>query len=585
MKSENNSTENEPTSKENVINFSKSEKNIRGFSLYSSTMTFAIKNNKYGNLINPFELNSDDFLKRWKTLEESEESKDKKELFDNLWDYILKINKNNITDFYLINNISKLLLDDVLIQRFLFLLFNLIDDSLDNYIKDENKFILVKNNLIYCILILFNLKNNERFNYFFIKKIDYLTLLITKIQKIKNLKAKDYFNNILNKLFSTEYIHLGLSSFLPKNNNEEQKEDNNIIINGKDENVNNSNNEIYKILKDFYQKEIKADINYETQKEKYIKVVESLFDFDSVNFLNYKQNKELEYNEHFFEQIELTKNIILIVFSKEKYQYLKNDNVYYEYEFLDKLIKKNILETKKIHEDKYKSLFRRDTVSNNIIKYIFFLFGNNMIIESIFKPLNKIVNIIGLDNEYELISLEEKTLNIKRNITKFEFGILFEKMLNKLKETIPFFLRVFLKIVYDNVVNEYPNIKKGDYTPLSSLLFFCYLSNPRNQRIYEIYPNKNLLIKSIYRLIYNTSFNIKFNEEDDLNIFNDEIEKYYNKINEFYENNIINIEINEENKKYLKNLFDEIGVEFPIFIFYLCCDYICNLNKGINIVN
>ena len=347
----------------------------------------------------------------------------------------------------------------------------------------------------------------------------------------------------------------------------------------------NKKRKIYKILKDFYQKEIKADINYETQKEKYIKVVESLFDFDSVNFLNYKQNKELEYNEHFFEQIELTKNIILIVFSKEKYQYLKNDNVYYEYEFLDKLIKKNILETKKIHEDKYKSLFRRDTVSNNIIKYIFFLFGNNMIIESIFKPLNKIVNIIGLDNEYELISLEEKTLNIKRNITKFEFGILFEKMLNKLKETIPFFLRVFLKIVYDNVVNEYPNIKKGDYTPLSSLLFFCYLSNPRNQRIYEIYPNKNLLIKSIYRLIYNTSFNIKFNEEDDLNIFNDEIEKYYNKINEFYENNIINIEINEENKKYLKNLFDEIGVEFPIFIFYLCCDYICNLNKGINIVN
>ena len=583
MKSENNSTENEPTSKENVINFSKSEKNIRGFSLYSSTMTFAIKNNKYGNLINPFELNSDDFLKRWKTLEESEESKDKNELFDNLWDYILKINKNNITDFYLINNISKLLLDDVLIQRFLFLLFNLIDDSLDNYIKDENKFILVKNNLIYYILILFNLKNNERFNYFFIKKIDYLTLLITKIQKIKNSKDKDYFNNILNKLFSTEYIHLGLNLFLPNNT---QNQEDNIIKNKTEENIINNNykSNIYKTLNDFYKAQKNIDINYELQKEKYIKVIESIFDFDG-NFLNYKKNTKLDYIEQFMEQIELAKNIILIVFSKEKYQYLNNDNVYYEYEFLDKLIKKNISETKKIHEDKYKSLFRRDTVSNNIIKYIFFLFGNNMIIESIFKPLNKIVNIIGLDNEYELISFEEKTLNIKRNITKFEFGILFEKMLNKLKETIPFFLRVFLKIVYDNVVNEYPNIKKGDYTPLSSLLFFCYLSNPRNQRIYEIYPNKNLLIKSIYRLIYNTSFNIKFNEEDDLNIFNDEIEKYYNKINEFYENNIINIEINEENKKYLKNLFDEIGIEFPIFIFYLCCDYICNLNKGINIVN
>ena len=52
---------------------------------------------------------------------------------------------------------------------------------------------------------------------------------------------------------------------------------------------------------------------------------------------------------------------------------MKDENVYYEYEFLDKLIKKNITETKSIHEDKHKNLFRRDTTSNNIIKYFFFL--------------------------------------------------------------------------------------------------------------------------------------------------------------------------------------------------------------------
>ena len=565
------------------LNYNETE--IDGFQVFTPNVPLEKEKNKYGNLINPFEMkNSDDFLNSWKTLEALEESKEEKEIFDNLWDYILKLNKNNIMDYSLINELLRFLGDDILIQRFLFMLFTLIDNSLDDYIKDENKFFIAKNNLIYFMFILTNLRNNEKFNNIFVKeKIEYLTLILTKIQKIKNLKDKDYFNNILNKLFSTEYIHLGLNLFLPNNT---QKQEDNIINNKTEENIINNNykSNIYKTLNDFYKAQKNIDINYELQKEKYIKVIESIFDFEG-NFLNYKKNTKLDYIEQFMEQIELAKNIILIVFSKEKYQYLNNDNVYYEYEFLDKLIKKNISETKEIHEDKYKNLFRRDTVSNNIIKYIFFLFGNSMIIESLIKPLNTLLNIIGLNNDFEIILFEGNSLNSERNITKDEFNIIFDKILDKLNETIPFFLRVFLKMVYDNVVNEYPNIKKDDYSPLSSLLFFCYLSNPRIQSIYEIYPDKYLLIKSIYRLIYNASFNIKFKEEDDLNIFNDEIEKYYDKINEFYENNVINIEINEENKKYLKNLFDEIGVEYPIFIFYLCCDYIYDLDKDINIDN
>ena len=66
-----------------------------------------------------------------------------------------------------------------------------------------------------------------------------------------------------------------------------------------------------------------------------------------------------------------------------------------------------------------------------------------------------------------------------------------------------------------------------------------------------------------------------------MNIFNDDIEKYYKKIVEFYENNIMNVDTNnEDNKKYLKNLFEEIGIEYPEFLFYLSCDYINGLNKN-----
>jgi len=569
------------------------ETEIDGFQVFSPNVPAEEEEkNKFGKLINPFEIkNSEDFIKNWKTLEELEEAKEEKELFNELWDNIIKLNKSNILDYSLINELLRYLGNDESIQRFLFLIYALLDDCLDDYIKDENKFLIFQNNLIYFMIVLTNVKNNERFNYFFSKeKVEYLTLLLTKLEKIKNADTKTFFNNILFKLFTTEYIHLGLNLFLDNNNKDEDEGNiNEIILIKDDENINNNNNinnhdsESNKILNNFYQRQKSIQTKEQANKEKYKVIVESLFDFESENFLNYKQDKDQDYSEIFFSYIELVKSIILILFSKEKYQFLKDEDedVYYEYEFLDKLIKKNIWETKSIHEDKHKNLFRRDTISNNIIKYFFFLFGNHMIIESFMKPLNIILNITGLNNEFEIISFQGNSLNMERNITKDEFNILFDKILEKLNETIPFVFRIFLKMIYDNIIHEYPNLEKNDYSPISSLFFFSYLSNPRIQKIFGIYPDKYLFIKSVYRLIYNAAFNNKFNENDSLNIFNDDIEKYYKKITEFYENNIMNVDTNnEDNKKYLKNLFEEIGVEYPEFLFYLSCDYINDLNKN-----
>ena len=526
--------------------------------------------NQFDKSINVFEIKSlDELIKCFDAQENLEKNKAKAEIFDNIWDNIIKINKNNIIDLSLINNFQKFLDDDFIIQRFLFLLFILLDNSLDNYIKDKNTFLLLKNNLKYFLLILINLKDNEKFNYFFSKeKLDYLIMILTKIQKIKNKKDKQICNNILFNLFSQEYIYLGSNLISIENNKEKNK---------------NKNSKSKKILIDFYltQKTLEAK---EAEKkllktEKYQKIIESLFNFDSENFLYFKKNSEIDYSLHFYHQIELVENIIFILFSKEKYNFLKSDNVYYEYEFLDKLIKKNISETKEMHGDKHRNLFRRDTISNDIIKYFFFIFGNSMIIESIIKPLNTILKIIGLSNEIENIDFKRNSIKKERNITKDEFKILFEKIIEKLNENIPKILKIFLKMIYDNIIIFYPNLEKGDYTPISSLFFFSYISNPRIQKMFDIYPEKCLFIKSVYKLIYNSSFNIKFNEGDNLFIFNDEIDIYYKKINEFYEKNVINIDMNnDDNKKYLQNLFNEIGVIYPEFIFYLSCDCIQELN-------
>ena len=547
-----------------ILNYDEIE--IDGFQVFNIKESA----NQFDKSINVFEIKSlDELIKCFDAQENLEKNKAKAEIFDNIWDNIIKINKNNIIALSLINNFQKFLDDDFIIQRFLFLLFILLDNSLDNYIKDKNTFLLLKNNLKYFLLILINLKDNEKFNYFFSKeKLDYLIMILTKIQKIKNKKDKQICNNILFNLFSQEYIYLGSNLISIENNKEKNK---------------NKNSKSKKILIDFYltQKTLEAK---EAEKkllktEKYQKIIESLFNFDSENFLYFKKNSEIDYSLHFYHQIELVENIIFILFSKEKYNFLKNDNVYYEYEFLDKLIKKNISETKEMHGDKHRNLFRRDTISNDIIKYFFFIFGNSMIIESIIKPLNTILKIIGLSNEIENIDFKRNSIKKERNITKDEFKILFEKIIEKLNENIPKILKIFLKMIYDNIIIFYPNLEKGDYTPISSLFFFSYISNPRIQKMFDIYPEKCLFIKSVYKLIYNSSFNIKFNEGDNLFIFNDEIDIYYKKINEFYEKNVINIDMNnDDNKKYLQNLFNEIGVIYPEFIFYLSCDCIQELN-------
>ena len=551
---------NKQTKNNDNIKLNYDEKEIDGF-LVLNKIDVSKEKYKINNEIKSL----DDLQKSFKEQEDLEQKKEKFNLFDELWDNIIKINNNNIIDFSLIREIQKFIEnDDILIQRFSLLLFILLDSSTDNYTKNEKSFLILKNNIKFFMIILLNLKDNKKFNNFFTnKKLDYLIMNITKLQKIKNSIYKQILNNILFNIFSPEYTHIG-SNLIS-------------IINTNEKNLNkNHNTHRIKLLSDFFhsQKELESNDKEKNlvQKEKYEKIIYSLFNFESKNFFNFKKDEEMDYSLHFFHQIELVENIIFILFSKQKYNYLKDNNVYYEYEFLDRIIKKNISETKEIHGDKYRNLFRRDTMSNVFIKYFFFIFGNSMIIKSIFKPLNTMLEIIGLNNVSENGELKG---NKERNITKDEFKILFEKIMQRLNENIPTILKIYLKMIYDNIIDFYPNLEKNDYTPISSLFFFSYISNPRIQKMFNIYPDKFLFIKSVYRLIYNASFNIKFKEDDNLYIFNDDIEIYYQLINEFYKNNIINIDMNsEQNKKYLKDLFNEIGFIFPEFLFYLSCDNI-----------
>ena len=205
-----------------------------------------------------------------------------------------------------------------------------------------------------------------------------------------------------------------------------------------------------------------------------------------------------------------------------------------------------------------------------------------MLVECLVKPLNIILNITGINNEFEIINEKGKSLNMERDITKNEFNILFDKILEILNENIPYFFKIFLKMIYDNVLQNF-TIEKDNYIPLGVVLIFNYIASPRIQKIFSIHPHKYTFIKSMNRLLCNTCFNIEFGAKDPLSIFNEDIKIYNNKLNQFFQNNVINIDVNDvQNKKYLKNLFSNMDIDYPSFLFKLNCDY---LEKKLNVDN
>ena len=71
------------------------------------------------------------------------------------------------------------------------------------------------------------------------------------------------------------------------------------------------------------------------------------------------------------------------MFSREKYIYLNdNDKNDYEISFLRNIINNCCLLTKENFGDNYTCLFRKDEIHDDIIKYIFFMFGNKALVKS-----------------------------------------------------------------------------------------------------------------------------------------------------------------------------------------------------------
>ena len=435
------------------------------------------------------------------------------------------------------------------------LLFS-IQNKIDLYNKNptHHNYFLIKNYIIFFMIITINLKKFPSFvKNIFLGKIPFFQSLVNIIKSLPKAKQRDELFSILNYLFLEEYKDL----YFRKDPNEKDEELEEIFIN-----------------QQLFFSTMSLDIT-SYDESTYKKIIDILLKFDLSydNFFKYYQKIKDEDRPDY--KLRIAQSIIRVAFSKEKSNYTKEK--YYEYTFLKKVIDKDMEETVKKFGDEYKTLFRKEDLCDDVIKYMFFIFGNSMMIESFVKPVKKMLRTVGLNEDCPKPVDDPKK---GRDITVEEYNTLFDEINKGLTENIPHVIRILLKLLY-NSIKTFFTIEEDNYNPLYTALIFNFLISPRVQMLYSINISNCNYIRSLNRLLRNTCFNFKFNKNDVLYPFNESIELNNNKIKSFINEKIISIkETDEEVKESLNNLFTEKYLIYPKFLFYVDSNLLCGTIHG-----
>ena len=450
---------------------------------------------------------------------------------------------------------------------FLSILYNCIHDKIELYLKDRNRinFTAITNYIIFFMILFLNVSDTGIFiKTIFEEGINFFQSLIKLIEKL-DLKDKNSLFGILNNLFLDDYKLL----YFKKNTSEKDDSLEMLFI----------NNQIYFSNIYFESEEGFGDKEYRNMFNKL-----SRFEFSYDNFFKDKNIDNIKDKSYY--KLIIAQSIIRVVFSKEKYLYIDESSKtskYFEYYFIKNLIDKDLEITQKKYGNDISIIFRKEDIFDDIIKYIFYIFGNMMMIESFVKPVEKMLKKIGLDEEsIENNILVALDLPLVRDINKEEFEILIKEISESLNETMPLIIKIILKFLYNSLIKYY-KIDKNNFNPLYTALFFNYIISPKTQEMFEINPMKILLVRSLNRLVKNTCFKYKINEADNLSKFNALIEKYNINMKNLIINNVIQLDENEEsNKKYMKQLFSEINLVYPKFLFYRDSKLISKTFNGVS---
>ena len=438
-------------------------------------------------------------------------------------------------------------------EQLLEYLLDSIKDKIKEYTDDPNfnRLMLIQNYIIFIMVLALNLKKyTSLIKIIFQGKLKFFSELRDSINSMKT-KKKIKLLSILSNIFLEEY---------------------------KDVFFNNNDKELEDLFID--QQTQFSDICSETvtfyDDSTYKKMFQTLLEFD-ISYNNFfSNNNKIKDDEKPSYKLCVAQSLIRVAFSKEKKKFYKEKGNYYEYDLLKRIIDKDMEETREKFGDEYKTLFRKEDLCDDVIKYMFFIFGNAMLIDCFVMPLKNMLNKIGITDD--LIEAKDP-LPMKRDITPDEYNNLMEIIIDTLSDKIPDVLKILLKLLYESVIQHF-TIEKNNYSPLYTSLIFNFLISPRIQMLYSINPLNCVFVRSLNRILRNTCFNSKFAEGDSLFDFNESIEINYKKLQKLIEDKIISIVINDDIKNSLKDLFTEKYLIYPKFLFYWDSQLLCSTIDG-----
>ena len=438
-------------------------------------------------------------------------------------------------------------------EKLLEYLLNAVKEKIKEYAEDPNfnRLMLIQNYIIFFMVLVLNLKSyTSLIKLIFRGKLLFFSELRDNINNMKTRKRNKLLS-ILSNIFLEEYKGVFF------NNNDKELED--LFIEQQTD-----FSELCSETVTFYD-----DSTYK-------KMFQTLLRFD-ISYNNFfSNNDKISDDEKPSYKLCVAQSLIRVAFSKEKKKFYKEKGNYYEYDLLKRIIDKDMEETREKFGDEYKTLFRKEDLCDDVIKYMFFIFGNSMLIDCFVMPLKKMLKNLGITDE--LIEAKDP-LPMKRDIKKEEFNTLMELIIETLSTKIPDVLKILLKLLYESV-NQHFTIDKNNYSPLYTSLIFNFLISPRIQMLYSINPLNCVFVRSLNRILRNTCFNAKFAEGDSLYEFNESIEINYKKLQKLINEKIISIVINDEIKNSLKDLFTEKYLIYPKFLFYWDSQLLCATIDG-----
>ena len=152
--------------------------------------------------------------------------------------------------------------------------------------------------------------------------------------------------------------------------------------------------------------------------------------------------------------------------------------------------------------DNYNCLFRKDEIFDDIIKYMFFIFGNKVMVKSYSKKFKKIYFILLF-----IVKPIKKYIDYEGNtpISIQNFLDFFELFLVRIKKFTPMIMRMILKLINTNV-KEIFTIDEGNINPLYTCYIFNFFASPKILDLYDFNPSRYINIRLLNRVIRVNNF-------------------------------------------------------------------------------